>query len=688
LAYLTIFRTFDIPIICIILGFPITMLVQTQSILIFIISLGISVVNIVFSFDLLILFGERLHRVLYSHKTSPKKALAIRLFNIFSYIAVILGTIYIIQWVFGSIEYVFSTMILFPQAQFLNIVFSTLPYPFNPSYILSLAITPTLLSPNLWISTFVGLGLFIIITYVIHMKTSKTLLKITNYSAINTRPVFEEEDIQIKIKIRNPLIAFLRKDLSVASHDIKVFLSLIMPIILSCIFAFSFNLGLVSSPIAIERDIIIYCLSILLFTPIISSMLVYGISYIDLSGETVLASLPIVPRDRVKAKLILMLILQTLALYSPSLMYLFTPKFHIFLFATIIATPYVWIFLILTYELKIYFFNKFGKRYVIGDINPEKRIFKWTLIICIQYVLNFWITSFIVILFIYGQISTISTFYAIITILCIIFGILILNKMFPIVRKQKRLIIDGGAPTFFTKHIWISLIPLLILFFVNTSISGFVSNFFIDIIYIDPFVDYYVNVFGLLGVVLFNLSFFPLFFYIIPKFFGLPLGKKPVKEYLKDIKAGWLLKFFKIFLWSLIGLIPLILIEIFVNIPFTTTPVMILININILMLIFNTCLILWFELFFRGIILTRFLRSRKRVSAIIINASIPVIFYYIAMGFAYIIPYALPNFFLLFFENILIAFLCVKTKSILPGIMIRVGLLIIIISGGFPIYFL
>ncbi len=438
LAYLTIFRTFDIPIICIILGFPITMLIQTQNLLIFLTSLGISIVNIVFSFDLLILFGERLHRVLYSHKTSPKKALLVRVFNILSYIAVILGTIYIIQWVFGSIEYVFGAMILFPQAQFLNIIFSTLPYPFNPSYILSLAITPTLLSVNLWISTFVGLGLFVIITYVVHMKTSKTLFKITNYSSVNSQHIYQKEDIEIKIKTRTSLGAFLRKDLAVASHDIKVFLSLVMPIILSCIFTFSFNIGLVSSPILIERDTIIYGLGTLLFCPIISSMLVYGISYIDLSGETVLASLPIIPRDRVKAKLILMMILQTLALYSPCLMYMLTPKFHIFLLATIAATPFVWIFLILTYELKIYFFNKFGKRYVIGDINPEKRIVKWALIICIQYVLNFWITSFIVIFFTQGQIFTISIFSVIITILCYIFGVLVLNRMFPIIRKKKR----------------------------------------------------------------------------------------------------------------------------------------------------------------------------------------------------------------------------------------------------------
>ena len=437
LAYLTIFRTFDIPIIFIVFGFPITLLIQTQNILVFIVSLGISVVNIVFSFDLLILLGERLHRVLYSNRTNSKKALMIRLLNIISYIAVILSSIYIIQWVLGSISDIFEFIRFYEHASLTNVILSTLPYPFNPSYILSLVITPSQISFNLWTSTFVGLGLFLLITYTIHMKTSKVLSKITNSSSINTQQIYVKDEIQVKIKTRTSVSAFLRKDLSVASHDIKVFLSLVMPIILSCIFIFSYNVGIGSTPIWIVRDTIFYCLGILFFFPIISSMLVYGISNIDVSGEAVLAALPIIPRDRVKAKLILMITLQTIALFSPSFMYFLTPKFPIFFFASLIATPFVWFLLILTYELKIYFFNKFGKRYVIGDINPQKRIFKWTLIVCIQYIISFWLLSFILMFFIYQQLTLIAIFYGITNIVSIIFGTLFFNKMFPIVRERR-----------------------------------------------------------------------------------------------------------------------------------------------------------------------------------------------------------------------------------------------------------
>jgi hypothetical protein len=675
LAYLTIFRTFDIPIICIILGFPITMLIQTQNILIFFVSLGISFVNILFSFDLLILFGERLHRVLYSHKTSPKKALLVRVFNIFSYIIVILGTIYIIQWVFGSIEYVFGTMILFPQAQFLNIIFSTLPYPFNPSYILSLAITPTLLSVNLWISTFVGLGLFVIITYVVHMKTSKILFKITNYSSINSQHVYQKEEIQIKVKSRTPVGAFLIKDLSVASHDIKVFLSLIMPIILSCIFTFSFNIGLVSSPIIFERDVLIYGLSILLFCPIISSMLVYGISYIDLSGEAVLASLPINPRDRVKAKLILMIILQTLALFSPSLIYILTPKFPNFLFATIAAAPFVWIFLLLTYELKIYFFNKFGKRYVIGDINPQKRLVKWALIICIQYVINFWITSFVLIFFINQLMSAIATFYAILTIVSIIFGTLVLNRMFPIIRKKRKEIVKEAVPTYFTDHIWVSTIICFVLFFITLFISSGISSFLISLSYNYPLPFEYLNLFSVIGIIVFNLSFFPLFFYVIPRGLGLPYGKQDLNRYLKNINLGWLTKLKKYLIWSFIGIFSFIIINIIVNLPtIVFYPGIVFMHQQTLYLILNISNAFWQELLYRGIFLTMLQRTRKNSIAVILNVVTIMVFFllsqfivfpafYLYMGISSIITF--------FFSQILSAILYIKTKSIIPGILMQ-----------------
>lgn len=227
-----------------------------------------------------------------------------------------------------------------------------------------------------------------------------------------------------------------------------------MPIILSCIFIFSFNSGNTNNSIFIERDIIIYGLGILVFCPIISGMLVFGISSIDLSGATVLTALPIIPRDQAKAKLLLMIILQTIALFAPSFLYIGHPKFPSFFLATVIVVPFVWIFLIWTFQLKISFFNKFKNRYVIGEVKPQNRLFKWTLIVCIQYAIIFWMLSFILVFFINQQIFAIGVFYTITTLFSIMFCNLIFNKRFPIVQEKSNRVefFNDVVPTTFSRH--------------------------------------------------------------------------------------------------------------------------------------------------------------------------------------------------------------------------------------------
>ncbi len=60
-------------------------------------------------------------------------------------------------------------------------------------------------------------------------------------------------------------------------------------------------------------------ISILIFTPIISGMLLYGVLNVEISGESVITSLPIKPRNQIAGKLFLMMIIQTLAVLSPLL---------------------------------------------------------------------------------------------------------------------------------------------------------------------------------------------------------------------------------------------------------------------------------------------------------------------------------------------------------------------------------
>ena len=57
IVYLTLFRSYDLPIIVLVFAFPITMFIGSQNILIFLVCLVISIVNTILSFSILLIFG-------------------------------------------------------------------------------------------------------------------------------------------------------------------------------------------------------------------------------------------------------------------------------------------------------------------------------------------------------------------------------------------------------------------------------------------------------------------------------------------------------------------------------------------------------------------------------------------------------------------------------------------------------
>ena len=174
------------------------------------------------------------------------------------------------------------------------------------------------------------------------------------------------------------------------------------------------------------------------------------------------------------------------------------------------------------------------------------------------------------------------------------------------------------------------------------------------------------------GVILFNLSFIPLFFIMFPRILGLPNGKQPINLYLTSIKANWLKPLNKILLVASICML-----AIFITYPISED--LIQIDDAFISLLLTSSLFFWQELLFRGIILTMLLRTKKKLTAIILNACVFLLFYlvprFIFVPFypsdlLSIILFSLP----IFLIHIILAFLCVKTNNILPGIIVQIFL--------------
>ncbi|UCD01849.1 MAG: hypothetical protein JSV23_02185, partial [Promethearchaeota archaeon] len=325
LIFLTIIRSLDIPLIIITFAFPIMMFIGTQNVLIFLICIGVSILNTIFSFSILILFSERMNRILNINEIGSKRTSIIRFINLISYIIIVIASVFFIQWALSSLENFFT---LFGQSRtpaLIILILSMIPFPIAPGYLISSFIAPYQISIQTWYNIIIGFALFLILTYLIYQQSTKGIKK-TTYSKFkkdkkDTAQILVEIKRSIKIKILSPIWAHVRKDLIIITRNLKYFLSFVMPIVIGFIFTFTYYVTNIGGVNPFEIDIIYNMFVIIGFNLIISGMIVFGLLNIEESGSSILAALPLIPREQAKAKLFLMSLIQITTLIAPSLMY-------------------------------------------------------------------------------------------------------------------------------------------------------------------------------------------------------------------------------------------------------------------------------------------------------------------------------------------------------------------------------
>ncbi|MFX1478062.1 MAG: hypothetical protein ACFFCI_08015 [Promethearchaeota archaeon] len=447
LKYLTIFHSFDIPIIFIMFSFPIAMVILTLDFVVFLVCLAISFLNMMFSLSILVLISHRISKILDINQLSSKKTLWIRLFNTFGYVLVMFGSIFLIQWAINS-TYIFLQLFIGVQnTALLNLILSTIPYPFSSCYWISFALTNNNLHPHYWISLISGMGLFATFTWWA-LKRAITALKKLDYPEFEGFRKYRYSDepkkiLKIKIKRRRPVLAHFIKDLLITSRNLKVFLSVITPIIISIVGTYTFNATLLGNLVPLDMNFFYNFGLILAYQPIIIGILLYSILYIEGSKESLLFAVPIKPKNQAKAKLLYIWIIQTISVFAPYLIYVADPRFLNLLIHIVITLPFVWIFLLTMFLMTIYYFGRAKYKYLIEEINPENKIFKWFKIYATIYFLYFVLLSNIVTLylnlaykfFLFNFIIIIAICY---TILFLVFNIMFAPKLKPKKRGRDR----------------------------------------------------------------------------------------------------------------------------------------------------------------------------------------------------------------------------------------------------------
>jgi predicted permease len=385
-SFFTIFRSLDIPLIIMIIAFPVIMGIGTRDILLIISASITSIVTVIFNFCILILIGERLSRVLDTSSPKDKKSSAIRIATLLGFILISMSTGFFINWAFSSIEFFFQAFSSLENANLFNYLLSLIPFPFAPAYLMALTSIPTITDLSLWITTIIGMFLFILITYFIYKKAINSLKQITypegEKAEIISKPKIMS-DRRLEIRVITPIKSYLKKDLVTASRDFQTFMFLIMPLMIPIIMTFSFIFALENS----TGDGIYYLivsLTILLNSVYISAMLVSGLLTMEETGATIMASLPVIPRERAKSKLYLLFFIQTLSHVIPNIiLFIVLQSVQIFLIGFIFSIV-VWNILLNTFLLKIRLFGKMKNKYTIEEINKNHKIGKWILMILVQ----------------------------------------------------------------------------------------------------------------------------------------------------------------------------------------------------------------------------------------------------------------------------------------------------------------
>ena len=697
IIYYTIFRNFDIPIIVIVLSFPIAMLIGTGNLIIFLVSFGISLLNTLLALDLIILISGRLNRVLNINDVSSKKTFFIRIFNTFTYVFLIIGSIYFVQWASTSIEGFFELFSSSESPGVINVLLSTIPYPLSQCYLLGLLFSPITSNYPLWIGTLAGTSLLILISYVTYKGAMKAIQK-----SFTSEPVFKHkeayiEDMRTKVEIKtnSSFIAFFKKDLISATRDIKVFLSFIMPIIVSFIFVIYLNLQNIDPTEPAVFQIFRTWLGCLLISPIISSILVYSLLNLESTGQTILESLPILPREQAKAKILLMFLILNLSILSPSLLFVTSSRFIVYLLGIVLCLPFAWIFLLFTFELRIYFFAKRFNSYIVGDLVLGNSFFKMIIIFLVPLGICVWIISIATLLTVFPESFIINFTWFIIIVLVsgFIFTILFFDKLFPLpkikedtttskisVRKVKN-------PTYFTEHIWISIIVILILQIVFYMLLYIVGQYILqlfEILYNLTSSLVIINnillfIYYVLPVLIMSIFYTVLYFIILPKVLGIPYGRKRVHEFFDDIGCSWLRYILKYSRYIIIGVIFSIILTSISNWFITPTQTYYL-YINAL--VNNIVNVLWFEIIFRGIFLSLLSKRYKNFLAIVLHVVLIIMVSYILPIYGnifYRTPLFLWNFNFEFFAiisieiiyNLVLGYIVIKTKSLTPAIVIN-----------------
>jgi membrane protease YdiL (CAAX protease family) len=668
IGLMTIFRNLDIPLIILIAGFPVITLIATQDIIMFLISLPVSIVNVIFSFSILVMVGEKMSYIFSESKTKSKRANLVRTITMLGYFIMMFTTGILFGMGINAVESLFNIFSTTEPEFVLILILSLVPFLFAPAFLVSLANVQFQVHPILILTTLTGFALSIMITWVL-FKTAQRAL----HSAISTEIKTEGEErreVEFEVLSTSPITAYIRKDLVSSTRDIQSFMFVFFPIFYPLILIFSM-IGLFNELIFSPEVIMIVWSVLLLFYLIIPIMLVVGFFNIEESGSSTVASLPIIPRDQAKSKLILMLSIQGISLILAAMILTILINSVIVLMLLLVSLPIAWTFLLLMFVLKVKFFGQMKYKYVIEEVNKRNKPLKWIAMLLSDFALYFVIVVTGTILLLMFDIVIVLIVLGVIGLVGLSIMVFSFTRMFPKVEKMREYKTGG----FLREHVNISTIVLLILYFIFLAV---LPNFILGIlILLMPFLLYLPNIWPLLINFFVVVAFLILLWQItVPLGLKLPNGKQTFKEHsfsigLTRVKPLWRNLLVGIGSFAIFGISALVIGYLLLG-DYNFYPQIIFSGYSwfvffIMMLIPG----IWEEISFRGVILNLQLRKYSKTTVVFLNGLLFGLYHFVNMLLGQ--PF-FPTLIQVIFAScigIAFAYIYLRTNSLLPSIILH-----------------
>ena len=679
LGFMTAFRNLDAGLISMIIASPIIMFVISLNILLALVALVISVINVMFSFSILVLIAGKISSVMKISEAGSKRATLIRIFTMLSYMIVIFSASFLLQFIASTAGEFFDLMASLEIPLIANIIMSLIPYPFSSGFLMTMSMEPLGFTPILWVSTLFGLCFSILLTFFVYRKALRAMRTVTSSVALDAKKsslskIVSEEPIEVLIEPRTPIRAYIRKDLSTATRDIQTFMFIIMPFVLP----FMVIVPLLISPTGLGgsflEDYVIVWMFITMYQPMISMMLTSGFLNMEDTGASILSSLPIRTRDQAKGKLLLLGSIQTISFFLPLVLFVGNPEFSNYLLSFISFYPVVLTLLLSMFQMKIRFFGRMKYKFVVEEFTPEKKVTKWIIMGVVQYLIYIAFNLMGGILLLFNEyLMFLATFIGGILALGVLY--ISFNSMFPKTPGKKQTIsireIFRKYPLFGTVNLLVLLAGFLFLpGLIELPIILLLTFLSVDIpLIVIVIIDFFVT-FGVMVL---------LWIFLVRRSLGLPNGHETLKEYaatiglkpdrkiVRNILLGIscsIIYFISTFIFGNLFGNYIFDLDVVFGHPSDT---------NFGWLLFVLMLIpgIWEEVSFRGVIFTMNLKKYSRTTVLIVVSILFGLFHFfnllagndLVLTGVQVIYAAMLGF--------LFGYLFIKTKSLIPSIILH-----------------